>query len=90
MNNTKLLNQDQQLALGHFAYHVMRLQGKKKTKARDKQLAAAVNNAYDTLEILGLSLDQTKDLLHEVTSYIFSKQGSQDLNPIFTQAGYKL
>jgi len=90
MNNTKLLNQDQQLALGHFAYHVMRLQGKKKTKARDKQLAAAVNNAYDTLEILGLSLDQTRDLLHEVTSYIFSKQGSHDLNPIFTQAGYKL
>jgi hypothetical protein len=90
MNNTKLLNQDQQLALGHFAYHVMRLQGKKKTKARDKQLAAVVNNAYDTLEILGLSLDQTRDLLHEVTSYIFSKQGSHDLNPIFTQAGYKL
>jgi hypothetical protein len=84
------LNNDQQLALGHFAYHVMRLQGKKKTKARDKQLAAAVNNAYDTLEILGLSLDQTRDLLHEVTSYIFSKQGSHDLNPIFTQAGYKL
>ena len=84
------LNHDQQLALGHFAYHVKRLQGKKKTKARDKQLAAAVNNAYDTLEILGLSLDQTRDLLHQVTSYIFSKQGSHDLNPIFTQAGYKL
>jgi hypothetical protein len=84
------LNQDQQLALGHFAYHVMRLQGKKKTKARDKQLAAAVNNAYNTLELLGLSLDQTRDLLHEVTSYIFNKQGNEEITPIFTQAGYQL
>ncbi len=84
------LNQDQQLALGHFAYHVKRLQGKKKTKARDKQLAAAVNNAYNTLELLGLSLDQTRDLLHQVTSYIFSKQGNEEITPIFTQAGYQL
>ena len=77
------LNQDQQLALGHFAYHVKRLQGKKKTKARDRQLAAAVNNAYNTLEILGLSLDQTRDLLHQITRYIFSKQGIDELDPIF-------
>lgn len=84
------LSQDQQLALGHFAYHIKRLQGKKPSKAKSKQLAAAVNNAYTNLELLGLSLDQTRDLLHQITSYIFSKQGDEEITRIFTQAGYKL
>lgn len=77
-----MLNDSQQLALGHFIATVHNLKGTPKSKEKDTQIMNVIMQTRNALLALGMSHAQALKILKQSVAYACSEKGNQELSTI--------